>query len=170
MRHTSGYKRRKISCSVKIILKTSILSDFDPFVGCQQFLCTHKSQILFTNVQQNHNQQFPLKLDCYFSIFFIFFRYFFSFGNFSHFWAIFLPGGPKFLAMELNLSQAPLRCQPASRNCFMITFFCVNSAKTLIWSFSLFWGILVGIQGGKLSHGGYLEGCIWSQTSVYQPT
>ena len=41
----------KISCSVKIILKTSILSDFDPFMGSQQFLCTHKSQILFTNVQ-----------------------------------------------------------------------------------------------------------------------
>ena len=50
-RHKSGYKCRRISCSVKIILKTSILSDFDPFMGSQQFLCTHKSQILFTNVQ-----------------------------------------------------------------------------------------------------------------------
>ena len=49
--HKSGYKCRKISCSVKIIMKTSILSDFDPFMGSQQFLCTHKSQILFTNVQ-----------------------------------------------------------------------------------------------------------------------
>jgi hypothetical protein len=50
-RHKSSYKRRKISCSVKIILKTSILSDFDHFMGSQHFLCTHKSQILFTNVQ-----------------------------------------------------------------------------------------------------------------------
>ena len=48
-----------------------ILSDFDPFMGSQQFLCTHKSQILFTNVQQNHNQQFLSKLDHYFSISFI---------------------------------------------------------------------------------------------------
>ena len=54
----------KIFCSVKIILK--ILSNFDPFMGSQQFLCMHKSQILFTNVQWNHNQQFPLQLDHYF--------------------------------------------------------------------------------------------------------
>ena len=50
-RHKSGYKRRKISCSVKIILKTSFLSDFDPFMGSQLFLCMHKSQIWFINVQ-----------------------------------------------------------------------------------------------------------------------
>ena len=153
--------------------ETSNLSDFDPFMGSQQELCTHKSQILFAYVQQNHNQQFPSKLDCYFTIFFIFFVIFSVFVILVIFGLFFYPqtpGGPKFLAMELNLSQAPLRCQPASKNCFMITFFCVNSAKTLIWSFSLFWGILVGLQGGKLSHGGYLEGCTWSQTSVYQPT
>jgi len=45
------HKHRRISCSVKIILKTSIFSDFDPFMSSQQFLCTHKSQILLTNVQ-----------------------------------------------------------------------------------------------------------------------
>jgi len=50
-RHKSGYKCRKISCSVKIIQKTSILSDSDPFIISQQFLCKHKSQILFTNIK-----------------------------------------------------------------------------------------------------------------------
>ena len=63
-------------------------------------------------------------------------------------------GYSSLLAMELDLSREPLRCQPASKNCFMTTFFCVNSAKTLIWSFSLFWGIL-GPLGGRLLRGGY---------------
>ena len=71
-----------------------------------------------------------------------FLHYFLIFLIFGLFWAIFLPprslGYPNFLAMELDLSQEPLRCQPASKNCFMTTFFCVNSAKTLIWPFSYF--------------------------------
>ena len=93
-RHNSGYKHRKI-CSVKIILKTSFLSDFDPFMGFQQFL-------------------WPL-------------------------------GYPNVLTMEMDFSQESLRCQPALKNCFSTTFFHVNSAKTLIWSFSLFWGNLGGL-------------------------
>ena len=87
-------KSRKISCSVKIILKTSISSDFDPFMGSQLFLCMHKSQIWFIIVQWNHNQQFSSKPDHYFLISFISFHYFFSFSNFGHFRAIFYPSDP----------------------------------------------------------------------------
>ena len=123
------------------------------------------NRIIISNFPQN-----LIVISQFFSFFFVIFSVFVILVIFGLFFYPQTPGGPKFLAMELNLSQAPLRCQPASKNCFMITFFCVNSAKTLIWSFSLFWGILVGLQGGKLSHGGYLEGCTWSQSSVYQPT
>ena len=82
------------------------------------------------------------------SQFLLFFSLFFQFFKFSSFLGHFLTprllGYPSFLAMELDLSQEPLRCQPASKNCFMTIFFHVNSAKTLIWSFSLLWGALQG--------------------------
>jgi len=57
-------------------------------------------------------------------------------------------GYPNFLTMQLDVSQESLRCQPASKNRFLTTFFCVNSTKTLIWLFSLFWGVL-GPLGGR---------------------
>merc|ERR1712015_214186 len=89
--------------------------------------------------------QFPRNLIIIYQ-FLSFFSLFFQFFNFGHFRTIFYPPDPwgtqAFLAMVLDLSQEPLRCPPASKNCFMITFFCLNSTKTLIWSFSLFWGIL----------------------------
>merc|ERR1712212_1307445 len=91
----------------------------------------------------------------FFSFFFIIFSVFQILVIFGPFFNPPRPlGYPNILAMELDLSQEPLRCQPASKNCFMTTFFQVNSAKTLIWSFSLFWGILGASRGGRLSCGG----------------
>ena len=138
----------KISCSVKIILKTSILSDFDPFRALNSSYARIKAKYCLQMYNRIIISNFPQNLiviSQFFSFFFVIFSVFVILVIFGLFFYPQTPGGPKFLAMELNLSQAPLRCQPASKNCFMITFFCVNSAKTLIWSFSLFWGILVGL-------------------------
>merc|ERR1712015_502024 len=103
---------------------------------------------------------------------FFFFYYFFSFSILvisGPFLTRQTLGYPNFLTLELDLSQVSLRCQPASKNCFVTTFFHVNSAKTLIWPFSLFWGIL-GASRGRALMWGYLEGCTLSQTLVYWPT
>ena len=55
------------------------------------------------------------------------------------------PGVSKLFGYGAGFIPGALRCQPASKNCFMTPFFHVNSAKTLIWSISLFWGILGGL-------------------------
>ena len=93
----------------------------------------------------------------FFSFFFIIFSCVTNFGNFL---AIFDPprplGYPNFSAMDLNLSQQPLRHQPAWKKLVHDNFFCVNRAKILIWSFSLFWGLLGPLKGADL-----LVGASW---------
>ena len=94
-----------------------------------------------------------------FPLFFsFFFHYFFRISNFGHFWAIFLPPIPQgyqnFSSMELNLSKQLLRWQTVSKNCSMTSFFHVNSVKTIIWSFPLFFAILGAFRGACSLMGG----------------
>jgi len=78
-RHKSSYKCRKISCSVKIILKTSFLSDFDPFMGFQQSLYTRKAKYCLQIYHRIINSNF-LKT---WSLFLNFFHFFIIFSVFQ---------------------------------------------------------------------------------------
>jgi len=87
------------------------------------------------------------------SFFLLFFQFFKIWSFLGHFLTPRPLRYPNFLTIELDLSQEYLRCQQASKNSFLTTFFHVNSTKTLLWSFSLFWGILGGSRGWALTWG-----------------
>merc|ERR1712015_227176 len=55
--------------------------------------------------------------------------------------------------MVLDLSHESLRCQPASKNCFVTTFVHVNSAKTLYGHFHYFGAFWGASRGRALTWG-----------------
>ena len=79
------------------------------------------NRIIISNFPQN-----LIVISQFFSFFFVIFSVFVILVIFGLFFYSQTPGGPKFLAMELNLSQAPLRCQPTSNKCNANVFPKVN--------------------------------------------
>jgi len=97
-RHKSSYKHRKISCSVKIILKTSFLSDFDPFMGSQQSLCTLKAKYCLQMYNRIIISNFPRNLiiiSQFLSFFSLFFQFFKFWSFLGHLLTPQTPGVPK---------------------------------------------------------------------------
>ena len=80
--------------------------------------------------------------------------------NFGNFLAIFdppqAPGVPKLFGYGPEFIPAALKTSASLKKLVHDNFFCVNRAKILIWSFSLFWGLLGPLKGADL-----LVGASW---------
>ena len=103
----------------------------------------------------------------FFSLFFQFFKFWSFLG---HLLTPQTPGVPKLFYYGAGFIPGVPEMSASFKKLLLDNFFPCQQCKNPDMVIFTILGHFGGLQGGGLSCGGYLEGCTWSQTLVYQPT